>query len=512
MFEGLFRFFGGARPTQTPAPDPDEPQERSLKESSRVEDLGYRRLLGGSWKRGVDDTLRNVESGKLLRSLKVWVDLWRENPIAKKGIGNLKAFVCSEGFQARSTCSDQEKRKIIQASINTHMNLNNWPMKTPERVETLLVEGEWNYFVTAPHPHTGHVRICRIEPESISDITCHKMDSETLDTATLAGALMEERLDDQGNVSEVEHKTLKIVRRSFQNHRLYGNLLHLGLNKLSGQRRGLGMLHVVADYLDALDEVTVSEVDRARLMKAFVWHIVMHGASPDAVEKRRQQEQENGPPAPGTTVISNETEEMRAIAPVLNLQECIAFCNYLMSICFGALWMPQHWFSQGGDVNKATAGEMGTPVYAHIRELKQLIMEFLMLELEIALFQLYNLGKFPPEIQPKDLTIEVSSRDPERTSYVAIGTMLSELGAALAAGQNAGWIEPADASRAYRQAATQLGLGEFPEPPQLDQKANFDPLGTAQEIVQEALRKNSASSSSEGLITLTNEEQLQCMV
>ena len=488
----------GRKPTPAAIPTPDpvwtgRESRRNFQESSRAEDVGYTNLIGGSWR-------RDLPAAQYDRHLRVCTDLWRENPVAKKGIQNIRAFVAAEGFQVKSLCKDPDKRAIIQSALDFHFRQNRWKSMGGQRIETLAVEGEWDYAITAPNPITGHVRIAKINPEEISGIQADPMDAETMHRVHFTKARREIVANADGTATEYEHDYLDVVRRDDTTGRLIGRVLHLPINQLCGQTRGWSDLMVVADYLDSLDLLVVGEVDRHRLMKVFAWIVKLTGADPKTLEARKTKLRQEGPPTSGDLLITDGTEEWETKTPALNLQESVLFCEFLLMLIFGGLNMPQHWYSQGGDVNKATAGEMGTPVMAQVRSRKELIMEFILQEHEIAIFILYQMGILPPDITPADLAIEVLSRDPERNAYNLIGKMLLELGQALQLGQAQGWVTPEDAAKKFTEAAQSLGMGEFTGP--------ATTLGQAQAIVTEAIARaqGKAEKEPEKIMRQSNEE------
>lgn len=449
--------------------------------------------MGGNWR-------RDLPTNQYDKHLRVCQELWKENPVAKKGVQNFRSFVASEGFHVRSTCKDPKKQPILQTQIDQHLRINNWKFAAGKRIETLAVEGEWDYQILTPNPITGHCRIAKVNPEDIKAINPDALDSETMVTATLCNPRTETVYQPNGTHYTIEHTELEIVRRDPITGRLKGNLLHLPINQLTGQTRGWSDLLVVADYLDSMDLLVVGEVDRHRLMKVFAWVVKISGADPKTVLKRKQELRQEGPPQSGDLLITDGSEEWDTKTPALNLQESVLFCEFLLMLIFGGLNMPQHWYSQGGDVNKATAGEMGTPVMAQVRARKELVMEFLLWEVEIALWHLYEGGFLPPEITPKDLTIEVLSQDPERNTYQAVGQMLAELGAALDLAASKNWITGSDAGKKFRQAAESLGLGQFLEP--LPSSATPEQMSAA---IQESLRLQAADREAKK-ITRNNEE------
>lgn len=382
----------------------------------------------------------------------------------------------------KATSQNDEARKKVQEAINTHWQLNEWEEKTSQRVETLNVEGEWDYWVGQPNRYNGHYKIHKLLPEIITEIERSRTDAETLTKVHFAGALE----FDLGGQSFAKSE-MDIVRRNFMTGRITGEVLHLGINRLSGQTRGWSDLIVVADYLDALESLLLGEVDRAKLQRSFIWEIILRGSDVKAREERKRKLLQEGPPEPASLIIRDESEEWNPKAPALNLQESIAFLEFLLSIIFGGLNMPQHFFSQGGDVNKATASEMGGPVWSLVRDRKRQIMAFLRLEVELALQILLERG-FLGNLSPADLSFEVISRDPERNSYNLIGQMLGELEATFASGVEHGFLTHQDAGRSLRNACSQLGLGDFAEPDPADLAAAREQIGRKMEAERSQLQ------------------------
>ena len=68
-------------------------------------------------------------------------------------------------------------------------------------------------------------------------------------------------------------------------------------------------------------------------------------------------------PAPGTVRVHNEGETWQAISPTLQAQDAGAGARLFRNHALSGLGWPEHWFGGGGDVNRATAAEMGDPAF-----------------------------------------------------------------------------------------------------------------------------------------------------
>jgi hypothetical protein len=438
-------------PPATPAPWAVVLKE-ALVPPQRSDD-GFRRISG-------PDIRRDLADSDFDWHLRLCNWLWRQNPIAKRAIQNNRAFVASEGFRARATCANDRQRDNVQKLLEEHWSINEWEDELSRRVETLSVEGEWLYGVGQPNPDTGAIRLYKVLPENVDGITRCKLNAERLVEVQLRQDLTE-RLHCG---TEQKLKRLAIAHLGPDGIPA-GNMLYLGINRLSGQTRGWSDLLVAADYLDVLDKLLFNETDRTKLARWFAMFVKLKGKrTEDDLLASRDRILREGLPKAGGILVHDETEEWSTQTPQLNTKEAIDLLRFVMSICFGALGMPWHFFSEGGDVNKSTASEMNSPIWASIRDRKRMIQAFFRMEFRLALYWYRRCGRMF-WVDPANETFEVVSRDPERSAYDLIGKMLGELGTSLMIGQEAGWLTKADAGRAFRTAATYLGIGDFQDAP-----------------------------------------------
>jgi hypothetical protein len=381
--------------------------------------------------------------------------LYRANPIAKRGIKNLCSFVTSEGFAPRATCEDDRHRDYMQAWLDEWWAKNGWDRLLPKRYETLAVEGEWFFWRGGPNAR-GISRMCYLRPERIAEVEVDELDAERFHRVKLSPSL--EFVDSEGK-REFRHE-LSVADEECP----YGEVLYFQLNALVGQTRGFSDLLVVADWLDQLDTVILTEVERVQYQRAFSWFVKLTGVEPGKLLEAQARIQEDGPPGPGGVLVHNETEEWDAKSPQLHLEDSVEFIKFIMHLCFGGLYMPEHFYATGGDVNKATSANMDTPIFAVARDRKKDLKEFLRLAISLDLKQARAMGVFAAAgmTEEKCFHFEIHSKDPDRSAYDLLGEMLNTFGMAMQLGQGEGWITPVEAAQAFRMAANGMGLGDFP--------------------------------------------------
>ena len=146
------------------------------------------------------------------------------------------------------------------------------------------------------------------------------------------------------------------IRESFSDC----DCFYFPVNNLSNATRGHSDLLAQMDWLDAYDHALFGEVERWDFLRAFIYDVTLKGATPEEVEKRASQ---IAPPKPGSVRVHNDSEQWEALAPSLGSYESESNARLFRNHIMGGQTIPEHWFGGGGDVNRATAGEMGEPTF-----------------------------------------------------------------------------------------------------------------------------------------------------
>lgn len=418
------------------------------------------------------DTSRDLSTPSHSRSRKLCHLFYRSSPIAKRGVENLCSFITSEGFEPRATCQDEQHRARLQQWLDEWWRVNRWDRSLPKRYRTLSVEGEWFLWRTPPNAR-GISRLKFLRPERVSDVEVDELDAERFCRVKFSPAL-EFEIDGQRGRREA----LDIADEDNPD----GEVLYFQLNAVTGQTRGFSDLLVIADWLDQLETVILTEVERVQFQRAYVWDVALTGEGEESVISATARIQEAGPPNPGSVLVHNASEIWEPKAPELHLQDSVEFIKFLMHLVFGGIYMPEHFYATGGDVNKATSANMGTPIFAVARDRKMDLTEFFRLAISLDLRIARQMGIFAIDGMDTEecFDFELQSKDPDRSAYDVFGEMLSKYGEALRLGRVEGWISEVEAAQAFRMAANGMGLGDFPG-------VDMDSLKKAEEAARAAL-------------------------
>lgn len=409
----------------------------------------------------------------------------------------MRSFVAADGFQVVATSSDPEARKKLQGILDRFWCLNELDENLSQLVDTLGVDGELVFFASEPNL-SGDVKLCKLPAEIISGIEADPVDSMRLEKVCLVKEIVVRQ-----NGVDFTTKELDVVNRTDDGW-YAGQVQLLQINKLAGQTRGFSDMLPVVDWLDALNRLLYTEVERFQMQKAMSYDVTLKGDADDSkVIARAQEIESDGPPNAGDVNVHTESEEWKVCVPDMKLTDSVEFIRFVLMICCGGLNMPPHWFAEGGDVNKATASEMGTPIWAFIRDRKRALTAFLRRVIRHALWMARDIHMIPED----QLEFSIVSRDPDPSAFNLIGRGLVDFLKTLVQAVQGKMMSQLEARRFWRNCLQGLGLGQLLEPvdgsgDQADMSAAVDQLNdpTMQEaIVRHYLDRYSATAIDAGL-------------
>ncbi|MGO1078330.1 hypothetical protein [Inquilinus sp. CA228] len=308
-----------------------------------ADEMLYRRL---------SDQRRDLPAVTQQRMREMSLYLWRVNGLGNWLVEIQTAYLLAEGVHL--CAKDPEAQDWLDAFWTDP--INNMELKLPKKVRELSMYGEqcWPVFVNSI---TGHVRLGYIDPDNIDEVL---MDPDNPEQPV---GIKTKGIDDvkphsyrvivNGPESIFADGTQQL-RATFTD----GECFYFKVNDLSNTSRGTSDLLPVADWLDAYDSGLWSELSRWEELRAFIWDVTLTGATQEEVDARAAKFTS---PAPGSTRIHNEAEIWKAETPDLKAQDGAGFARLFRNHILGARGVPEHWFGGGGDVNRATAGEMGEP-------------------------------------------------------------------------------------------------------------------------------------------------------
>lgn len=282
-----------------------------------------------------------------------------------------------------------------------------------------------------------------------------------------------------------ESPPIPIIRRRSESTdgsdaKLDGAVWFWKLNSVQNATRGWPDLLHVADWLDGYDQLLWEMLERARLVRTFIWDVVLKNADQPKIRKWIK---DNGTtPRSGSVRVHNEQETWQAVAPQLGSFETKAEAEVLLEHIAGGAGFPKTWLSSADDVNRAASIEMGTPTERQLGARQRYFVRRLqamlafVVEKGAAASRLPDLdgdGTLPVYVdgvagseraKPMDL-IAISAPEISRRDISAGGTLLTQIASAMAVAESNGWFggDSAPIRQAIASALSMIGVDWDPD-------------------------------------------------
>lgn len=332
-----------------------------LSGSTAITETPLREAAGASvdadepgWRRLSQDVDRNLSPVTQERMQELAVYMWKTNPVVNRLIELPLVYLLAEGVSV--SVDDEEAQGWIDDFWGDP--INRMDIKLPKYVRELSLFGEqlWPVFV---NEIDGKLRLGYVDPSRISDVITDP-DNATQPIGVITktnrrGQIRKYRVIVSGPETVFSERAQKI-REGFTD----GDAFYYTVNDLAAASRGHSDLLPQLDWADAYDKAMFGELERWDFLRAFIWDVTMKGATADEVKKRAS---EIVVPSAGGVRVHNDSEEWDAVTPDLKAADGAENARLFRNHLLGASTIPEHWFGGGGDVNRATAGEMGEPTF-----------------------------------------------------------------------------------------------------------------------------------------------------
>lgn len=140
-------------------------------------------------------------------------------------------------------------------------------------------------------------------------------------------------------------------------------MLHYCVNRPVGALRGQGDLVPILPWLKRYKEWLEDRVRINRYKGAFLWQVTIKEPGAGVLERKRAQYMRQ--PAPGSVIVTDHTEEWRAVQPAIEAADASPDGRAMRLMVAAGAGIPLHFLAEGESANRATAREMGTPTYRH---------------------------------------------------------------------------------------------------------------------------------------------------
>jgi hypothetical protein len=234
--------------------------------------------------------------------------------------------------------------------------------------------------------------------------------------------------------------------------RLSGDCFYFAINKARSASRGVSDLFSIGDYLDGYDKMLFGMVDRVGFSNAFIWDVLLKGATEETVQEWLKEQR---PPRPGSVRVHNEQVEWKAVTPNLGAGDFNDAARTIKNMNLAGAGFPEHWFADGGNVNRASALEMGEPTLRTLLE-RQGFVAFVIRELmEFVIDQAVAAGTLAETVDRR-FTVEMpemSVRDLAKAAQA-----LAQVGSTVIELRRAGLIDRDTAQQLVARTAIQVGV------------------------------------------------------
>lgn len=310
-----------------------------------IEEEGFRPITS--------DANRNLTPLTQARMRKVAAKLWESNLLANRLIELPLAYMLADGI---SLSHDEEE---YQNYLDTFWNhpVNNMDVKLEKRVRELGLFGE--LFLPSFVSNAGDVRLGYLDVEQVKEIVFDPDNPEqpigVITHRDKHGNYRKYKVIINGDEDDCFTDRTIAIREQFED----GDIFYFNINALGSHARGRSDLLAQADYLDIYDHMLYGEADRVDFLRAFVWHFTIEGATEEDMPK--WQKIYGKPPAPSSTVVSNEKVKMEARSPNINAGDTVETARLFRNHMLGGSTIPEQVFGGGGDVNRSTGETMMEP-------------------------------------------------------------------------------------------------------------------------------------------------------
>lgn len=401
------------------------------------EDYFWRRL-SDNWPQ------KDVLPGTYLEIHNQVYEAFNANPMANAIVEMGVNFVLGDGLQI--DCHNKKVQRLVDGFWNdpdNHMNIRQYEMATE-----LSLYGELfvRFFV---NPYDGHVKLALLDPSLVDQIETdpdnierqlrvHRRPLAQSATAPVPPGMA---VDPRTN-TPLFNSDPAFTEGVW--YRIPEEMMHFAVNKVSNAKRGKSDLATLLPWLRRYKDWLIDRVRINKYKAAFLWDVTLSGATRKEIEQKMMEYAR--PPEPGSVLIHNESETWQAVQPNIDATNVAADGHAIkLMIAMGA-GLPEHYLSDGGDVNRATAAEMGLPTVKRYQRRQDYLKYMLTAILDRVIAEAQKAGRLPRTI---DTGYEIKFPQLLTDDVQQIGMGTHYMTSALASALSLGLVSHETASRIF---------------------------------------------------------------
>ena len=448
------------------------------------------------WRRLADNwSLKDVLPATYLEIHNQAYEAYNANPMANAIVEMGVNFVLGEGLSV--VAPHPKVQKLIDrfwSDPDNHMDLRQYEIATE-----LSLYGElFCRFFT--NPFDGHVKIALLDPSLVDQIECdpdnvekqlrvHRRPLAASATAPLppfgndAAWMVNNpninnpstpaQIGAAAGVPVVGPQGISNLGPRWSDGEWFtipDQIMHFAVNKVSNAKRGKSDLATLLPWLRRYKDWLVDRVRLNKYRTVYLWDVTLAGATRKDIENKMMEY--SRPPEPGSLLIHNESEIWEAKAPNLNAQDAANDGQAIkLMVAMGAL-IPEHWLSEAGDVNRATAAEMGLPTIKKFQRRQDYLKYLLASILDRVIQEAQSAGSLPRTI---DTSYAITFPKLDLEDIKGIGLASYNMSQALATARTLGLISQETAAKFFYDSCRQPKVDFRDEKAKLDQEPPMVP-------------------------------------
>lgn len=320
------------------------------------------------------------------------LNAWRFNPLARRIVELTTQYAVGGGLKA--ICTASETQAFLEQFWNHR--LNRMDSRVNEMSDELCLSGNLFLLLTTDLSGMSYLRV--LPAGDIESIISSENDIEQeiafhLRTKDETEAEVYAAYDSQKDEADSLGRLKPVV-------------LHYALNRPSGSQWGEGDLTPVLKWLARYTAWLEDRVRLNRFRNAFVYVVKARFGS-ETERSVRQLQLTANPPAPGSVLVTDESEEWSVLAPKLEALDAATDGLAIKKMIAAGVGLPLHFLAEPESSTKTTAEAAGSPTYRRFAERQRFICTMLEDVLSVII---QRRAKFDPQIDP-ELRVRVEGGD-----------------------------------------------------------------------------------------------------
>lgn len=320
------------------------------------------------------------------------LEAWRFNPLARRIVELTTQYATGGGL--KSVCPHQTTQNFINQFWDHR--LNRMDKRIGEFSDELCLSG--NLFLLLSTDQSGMSYLRVLPSTDILQIHSSENDIEQelayhLRVPGETEALVYSGYDPQTEQTDAQGRLKPVV-------------LHYALNRPSGSQWGEGDLTPILKWLARYSAWLEDRVRLNRFRNAFVYVVKARFGS-ESERSTRQLQLTANPPAPGSVLVTDESEEWSVMAPKLEALDASSDGLAIKKMIAAGVGLPLHFLAEPESSTRTTAEAAGSPTYRRFSERQRFICAMLEDVLRVVVIRR---SCYDPEVDP-DALIRVEGGD-----------------------------------------------------------------------------------------------------